>query len=123
VLYIGGEPEGRIVFTRMARRWQSVKVLVAQTGRAGLQVAVDRRLGMVVMHAVLPDVDAADLVAALRVRAATPAAPVVVVAHDGTSRERARLLWAGANAYVSTPLNAAEIEAAVGMLLESAAVR
>jgi hypothetical protein len=46
-----------------------------------------------------------------------------VVAHDGTSRERARLLWAGASAYVSTPLDVAEIEAAVGMLFEAAAVR
>ncbi|MGA2520546.1 MAG: response regulator [Acidimicrobiales bacterium] len=123
VLYIGGEVDGRILFSRIARRWHSVKLLVAATGRNGLQVARDRRLGMVVMHASLPDVDAVDLLSALRSRALAPAAPIVVIAHDGTSGERARFTWAGASAYITTPLNIAEVDQAVGMLLEAAAVR
>ena len=120
---MGGEVDGRVLFTRMARRWQAIKVLVAPTGRTGLRIATERRLGLVVVHAALPDTDAVDFLAGVRARGLSPSVPVVVIAHEGSSAERARFLWAGASAYVLTPLRVDEVDRAVGMLLEAAAVR
>jgi len=123
LLYVGAEVDSRIVVTRIARRWQALKVLAAPTGRAGLRIASERRLGIVVMHAALPDVDALELMGAIRTRGLSPSVPVVVIAHEGSPTERARFLWAGASAYIPTPLRVAEVDQAVGMLLEAAAVR
>ncbi len=123
VLYIGGEPDRRIHFTRIARRWQTIRLLLATTPRDGLQLAIDRRLRMVVLDAGLPDAGTGALMRALRHRAASPTAPIVVLGSANTARERATFLWAGASAYVSTPFTVAEVEQTVGMLLEVAAVR
>jgi len=122
-LYISAEPADRVLFTRIARRWEAIKLLVAESGREGLQVAVDRRLRMIVLDARLPDVDSAALVTALRARAESREAPIIVLAHERSPSERARFIWAGARAYVAKPLDVAEIDRTVGMLLEVAAPR
>jgi DNA-binding response OmpR family regulator len=123
VLYICGEPEGRIIVIRIARRWQSMRLVVADGWRLGLHLAAKRRPRMVVLDAHLPDVDCADLVKHLRQRVLPTHTPMIVLGHDLTPSERARFLWAGASAYHARPLNVAEIDNSVAMLLEVAALR
>jgi len=122
VLYIGAEPENRIPFTRIARRWPTIKLLLSPGAEEGLQIAIDRRLRMVVLDARLPGADAVVLTRSLRARAASPSAPIVILAGDNTSIERARFIWAGANAYVFRPFAATEVDRTVGMLLEASAI-
>jgi len=123
VLYIGDDAHGRAEFVRIAKRWPMVKLLVARSGREGLAVAAERRLRIVVLDARLPDVRADELVVALRRRAMTPSAPIVVVAGADAARQRARFLWAGADAYLPMPLTPPDFDHTVGMLLEAAALR
>jgi DNA-binding response OmpR family regulator len=118
VLYICGEPESRIVLTRIARRWSAITLLVAEGGGDGLQMALERRPRLVVLDAHLPDVDAEELVATLRAEAARAPVPILVLANDPAPRERARFAWAGASAYVTKPLNIAEVDRTVGFLLD-----
>ena len=123
VLYISGEAHDRVLFTRIAKRWESLKLLVATNGREGPQVAVDRPLRMVVLDTRLPDVDAEALMGAIRDRAMSRSVPIVVLAHDSAPTVRARFVWAGASAYLAKPLNVAEIDQTVAMLLEVATLR
>lgn len=124
VLYISDNDDDRILFTRLARRWATVKLLLAETGAAGLKLAIDRRPQMVILDARIPDVDGgAALVVALRRRVLPDHAPIVVVSVDGSPSARARFIWAGASAYVARPLDVAEVDRTVEMLLEVATFR
>jgi len=123
VLYIAGSDDDRVQFTRIARRWGTVKLVVAHGGREGLRLAADRRLSLVVLDASPADLDGRELVVALRQRALTLDAPVVVLADTDVPSERARFIWAGASAYLTKPLDVAELDRTVGMLLQIAAAR
>lgn len=118
LLYICGDPEGRIVFTRIARRWESLRLVVADDGRTGLQVATKRRPRLVVLDDHLPDLDAAVLVKHLRRRVLSTESSVIVLAYDPDPRQRARFVWAGASAYFTKPLNVAEVDRSVATLLQ-----
>jgi CheY-like chemotaxis protein len=122
-LYISGDREGRIRFAQIARRWKGIRLLVVEGGRSGLQVALDHRLRLVVLDDRLPDVDGADLVKHLRREVLESETPIIVLAQDADQRQRARFLWAGASAYHSKPLNVAEIDKTVMILMEVAALR
>jgi CheY-like chemotaxis protein len=117
-LYISEGTGDRPFVARLAQGWGAQKVLVARRGRDGLHVAMDRRLSMVVVDAHLPDVQAATLVLAMKRLARSSHLPIVVLANDRSSRQRAQFLWAGANAYVTERSDGAEIEQTLGVLLD-----
>jgi DNA-binding response OmpR family regulator len=123
LLYICGDRESRIIFIRIARRWESMRLVVADGWRLGLHLAAKRRPRLVVLDARMHDVDGADIVKHLRQRVLPSHTPIVVLGHELTPTERARFLWAGASAYHATPLNVAEIDGSVAALLEIAALR
>jgi CheY-like chemotaxis protein len=122
LLYICGEPEGRIIFIRIARRWESMRLVVADGWQLGLQLAARRRPRMVVLDASLPGVDGADFVTHLRQRVLPAQTPIIVLGNDHTPSERARFVWAGASAYHAKPLNVAEVDGSVATLLEITAL-
>ena len=123
LLYISGDQGDRVLFTRIARRWKNVNVVHANGGREGLRIATQRPFRLVVLDALLPDVDAEIVVSALRNQPSIAATPIVVLTHDGAPGERAKFVGAGANAYVAKPLDVAEIDRTVAMLLEVASWR
>jgi DNA-binding response OmpR family regulator len=118
LLYISGDPEARILLTRVARGWGPVTLLLAEGGRAGLHMARDRRPRMILLDARLPDIDGAQLVSSLRARGVATSAPVLVLAHDASPGERARFAWAGASAYMMKPLDISEVDRTVELLLD-----
>lgn len=100
-----------------------MKLLVAKSGRAGLQTVMDRRLSLVVLDAHLPDLDRTELVAALRHRAMSPDAPIVVLADDPAPRDEARFIRAGASAFLTKPLDVAQIDHTVRSLQDLSTLR
>lgn len=123
VLYVGSDPDQRGLFTASGPGREMGRFLVARGGFAGLRLAIDRRPRLVVLEGFLPDVDAASLVVALRQRVMAPPAPIVVLAHGDSARERARFIWSGASAYLTEPFDTAHFDKTVGMLLEVSAWR
>ncbi|HVC71554.1 MAG TPA: hypothetical protein VNC61_14970 [Acidimicrobiales bacterium] len=81
-------------------------------------MAIDRSPRIIVMEQNLPDVDATSLVTELRQQIVPPGVPIVVLARATTPRQRARLIWAGANAIVAEPHDCVEIRRTVGMVLK-----
>jgi len=123
VLYVGGDAGRRREFFAVARRWPMVRLLLAGSGRQALRDAAGRRLRLVVVDARVDDLDVGTLAAELRRVAASPTLPVVVLGDDPSPRTRARMRWAGVDAYLTTPLAGPETDVTVGMLLDSAALR
>jgi DNA-binding response OmpR family regulator len=116
-LYISGDREGRIRFTRIARRWERIKLLVVEGGRAGLRLAERRRPGLVVVDDLLPDVAAVDVVSYLRQRTLPAEVPIVVLAHTGEPSHQAAFCRAGASAFHTKPLNIGEVDRSVAALV------
>ncbi|HXP33558.1 MAG TPA: response regulator [Acidimicrobiales bacterium] len=123
VLYISDDPESRILITRMARRWQTVKLLLSETGRGGLRLALVRRPDVIVLDDRLPDAPGADVLGQLGSLLTTASTPVVVIGSTTTPEHRASFLGSGAAHYLTKPLHIAELERTVGTLLELAAMR
>ena len=123
LLYINGDREGRIGFAPIARRWERLKLLVVEGGRAGLRLAERRRPGLVVVDDVLPDVDAADVVTFLRQRTLPADVPILVLAHSNEPHHHARFCRAGASAFHTKPLNISEVDRSVTTLVAFAGPR
>lgn len=119
MLYVSGPADSRVMFTRMARRWRPLKLLVADGGEAGLRLSQERRVRLVAVDAVLADVDAVDLVIRLRRAPRTASVPVLVIGHDPSPKEHARFMWVGANAYVTRPFDMVAVDRTVHHLLAS----
>lgn len=58
LLLISGDRDSRITFTRIAKRWRSARLLVADGGRTGLHMVLSRQPELVVLDAHLPDATA-----------------------------------------------------------------
>ena len=118
-----GDREGRIGLARIARRWERLKLLVVEGGRAGLRLAERRRPGLVVVDDVLPDVDAAEVVTYLRQRTLPAEVPILVLAHSNEPQHHARFCRAGASAFHTKPLNIGEVDRSVTTLVALAGPR
>jgi len=119
LLLVSGGSESRIAFTRVARRWRNVKLVIANGGKAGLEMARVWRPRLVVLDAQLPDADSARTVSAL----VGYRAKVIVLGVDASGREMDRFTQAGAIGYLLKPLDVAQVDRIVLGLLEVVAVR
>ena len=115
MLYIAGSKDSRALFTRIAKRWRPIRLLVVEGGEAGLLFADLRHVSLVVIDATLPDVSGLEVVERLRGR--QPSVPVLVLGDEPDSAQRDRFTRAGAHAYVPAPLNVLQLEQAVLDLL------
>ncbi len=116
VLYVEDHPANvRLVERAIAA--PGVTVRTAPTGMQGLALARALAPAVVLLDLNLPDVGGADVFARLRADPATRDVPVVVVSSDATPATAARLLAAGAAAFLTKPLDVRELRAVVAALL------
>jgi CheY-like chemotaxis protein len=78
-------------------------------GSIGLELAVDHLPDVILLDVHLPDMNGLDVLKRLRGDERTAHIPVVAVSADATSRQRRTMLAAGADDYVSKPINVAEL--------------
>ena len=111
VLYIEDNPSNVALLERFAERRGDIDLHAARRGDAGLDLA--RRLvpDVVVLDLHLPDTIGYEVLAELRADAATAAVPVIVVTADVTQEHEERLMNAGANAFLTKPLDLSRFEA------------
>jgi signal transduction histidine kinase len=94
-------------------------VRCAQGGAAGLAAAFQDAPDLVLSDVVMPDIDGFEVVRRLKGHAATRAVPVVLVTSLNARAERLRGLSAGADDFLTRPVDASELEARVRSLLRS----
>jgi two-component system KDP operon response regulator KdpE len=118
LLVIDDEPQIRKV-VRNILSGDETRVLEAATARQGLDLAAAERPDLIVLDLGLPDMDGSRVCRELR---AWTEAPLLVLSARHSDEEKAALLDAGADDYVTKPFSTREFEARVRSLLRRASL-
>jgi DNA-binding response OmpR family regulator len=94
--------------------WSLVPAL---QGGLGVELALEHLPDLVLLDLHLPDMPGEEVLRRLRADARTAAVPVVVISADATPRSVVRLMAAGADAYLTKPLNVKQFVATLERLL------
>src|SRR5262245_28247147 len=95
----------------------SIRVLEAETGEKGIDLAAAERPALVVLDLGLPDMEGIDVCREIR---SWSSAPIIVLSARHSDTEKARLLDAGADDYVTKPFSTVELMARVRAQLRRA---
>jgi DNA-binding response OmpR family regulator len=104
------------VLLRIARRLEGVQLVVTGSGREGRELASSLSPHLIVLDTQLTDGAVHDLLVHLVRRAGSAASALVVL--SGSASERIRLIQGGAAAGLTKPLNIAEVERTMSLLLD-----
>ena len=117
VLYIEDDQSNIDVVTRVLRVDDTTEVVPAMRGRLGLEFAERSEFDLIIVDLHLPDLEADELIRALRAQPNQPDVPILVLSADATAGQSERLLGVGADQYLTKPLDIAAFLASVGSLL------
>jgi PAS domain S-box-containing protein len=109
LLYIEDNPASRTMLEQLVERRGGFEILAAGTAAEGLRLARISAFDAVLVDLHLPDGSGEDIVRALRADPRTADVPVIVLTADATTARRELLMGMGAMAYLTKPLDAAEL--------------
>jgi signal transduction histidine kinase/ActR/RegA family two-component response regulator len=115
VLYIEDNPANVELVARFLRSRPAMRLLSAISGRAGIECAIRDVPDIILLDLNLPDLHGQEVLNELKADPATAAIPVVVLSADASRGVIHRLLAGGAFAYLTKPIELAEL----GELLDS----
>jgi PAS domain S-box-containing protein len=107
VLQIEDNASNLRLVERIIRRQRGLRVIGTGTGRAGIELARQRRPDLILLDLHLPDVSGHEVLRQLRTLPETRRIPVVVLSADATKTQISRLIDSGAFGYVTKPLDVA----------------
>ena len=113
VLCIEDDPTSLLLVQRVAARTPGVRLLSAEEGREGLELARRERPDLVLLDLVLPDVPGDEVLRRLRGDPVTAYIPVVVVSANARAERATEVLAAGATQYVTKPLDVEQLIALI----------
>ena len=94
-----------------------VELVTAERGQQGLELARQRRPRLILLDLNLPDVNGGDVLVALRADSRTREIPVFVLSADATPARQQSLIAAGADGYLTKPIDVPELLALVDQLV------
>ena len=97
--------------------YKGFAVVTATGGKEALAKLESEHPDLVLLDVMMPDMSGYDVCRAIRANAATALLPVVLVTALDATRERAKGLEAGADDFLSKPINQPELMARVNSLL------
>jgi DNA-binding response OmpR family regulator len=92
-------------------------VIIANSGKAGLQVAQEHRPNLVVLDLSMPDMDGLEVCRALRADPRRRDLPIIVLSARSSALDRVTGLQLGADDYLIKPFESAELVARVRAVL------
>ena len=104
---------------RVLKDCGNVELLVATTGREGIEMASDRPPDLVLLDVNLPDMSGLDVLRTFQGSEILRELKVVVTSADATEKQIAAMLRAGALEYLTKPLDVAQLYQVLGNLLDS----
>jgi CheY-like chemotaxis protein/anti-sigma regulatory factor (Ser/Thr protein kinase) len=118
VLYIDDTEENlRLIESVLSELRPGLKLRTATNGLDGSALVEDQRPDVLLLDLNLPDLAGEEVLRRLRARAQTGDVPVIILSADSTSRNINRLLEAGADAYLTKPVNVPQFLAVLDRLL------
>ena len=109
VLYIEDNLSNLELVERILRRFPSIRLLSATRGEQGVELAREHRPDLILLDLHLPDIWGDEVLRRLRTDAALREIPVVMLSADATLEQIKRLLAAGAQGYLTKPINRQEL--------------
>jgi signal transduction histidine kinase len=116
VLVVDDNPENVALISAQLRR-AGYAVRAAPSGRAGLDAIATDRPDLVLLDVMMPDLDGYEVCRQLRAEPATQTLPIVMLTALNDRSDKIRALEAGADEFLSKPVDRAELLARVGSLL------
>lgn len=105
VLYIEDSPTNLRLVEMLTERREDIDLVTATDGVSGLHLAKDKRPALILLDLHLPDMTGDEVLARLRADPDTNTIPVVILSADAIPSEIDRLLAAGAENYLTKPLD------------------
>jgi CheY-like chemotaxis protein len=108
ILYIEDNLSNLTLVQQMLAEENHIELLTAMQGRLGLDLARKHGPDLILLDLHLPDLPGAEILNRLRASDLTRDIPVVVISADATARQIKRLLAAGAQDYLTKPIDIGE---------------
>lgn len=108
VLYIEDNLSNLKLIERLVARRSEIELVSAANGKDGLEMAQLGDFDLILLDLNLPGLSGAEVLAQLRQNPETAAIPVVILSADATPHQIARLKEAGAQDYLTKPLDVRE---------------
>jgi CheY-like chemotaxis protein len=108
VLYIEDNLSNLRLIEQVLARRPGVRLLSAMQGRLGLELAREHRPSLVLLDLQLPDMPGDEVLRRLREDPRTSQIPVVVISADASPGQVQRMLSAGAQTYLTKPIDVRE---------------
>ncbi len=113
VLYVEDNLPNYELIKQLFEKWPTVRLLSAMQGAAGLELAAWHHPNLILLDLHLPDIPGHEVLSRLRANPATAVIPVVILSADATKGQIDRLRAAGAQAYLTKPIEVAAFYATV----------
>lgn len=117
VLYVEDNLSNIQLIEKILARLPNVELISAMQGRLALDLARQHKPGLILLDLHLPDMRGSDVLQHLRAEPETKDIPIVVLSADATHSQIERMLAAGANAYLTKPIDVKEFLNVVGEML------
>jgi len=118
VVYIEDNLTNLKLVKRIFADMTNFELLSTVQGRIGIELAVQHMPDLILLDLHLPDMPGTEVLRQLRADSATQAVPVLVISADAMPERRQELLTAGADAFLSKPLDLRDFTNTVRDLLE-----
>lgn len=122
VLYIEDNLANLKLVQRILEHRNDIELIPAMQGRLGVDLARQHQPALILLDLHLPDIGGDLVLQQLRDDPDTRSIPIVIVSADATMGQVQRLQTAGASAYLTKPLNVAELIRTVDELLPSTTI-
>jgi signal transduction histidine kinase/ActR/RegA family two-component response regulator len=117
VLYVEDNPSNLQLVAHILTHRPGVRLIPAMQGRLGLELAREHRPDAILLDLHLPDVPGEQVLRAIRADADLRPTAVIILSADATPGQVKRLLDAGADDYLTKPLDVRQLLAAVDRAL------
>ena len=110
ILYIEDHPDNMMLVRRILRP-DRFNLIEAKSGFAGITIAENQDIDLILLDINLPDIDGYEIARRLRASAKTILArtPIIVVTANAMRGDAQKALDAGADVYMSKPINIQEL--------------
>jgi len=109
MLYIEDNLSNLRLIERIVRKRPGIKLMTAMQGQMGLDMAYEHQPDLILLDLHLPDMMGDEVLRRLREDARTASIPVIVLSADANVRPVDMLLKAGAQGYLTKPLDVRQL--------------
>jgi CheY-like chemotaxis protein len=120
VLYIEDDETNRQLVQFIFSRREDLGLIAADTGFAGIQMAIQHQPDMILLDLSLPDIDGFNVFKQLQSHNSTNHIPVIALSGNNTEEDVQKGMDAGLQGYLSKPINVVELYAVIDKTISSA---